>query len=50
METGVRSHSKAYKCCKYLQYIVALMFGVVAVFFLIVHHKYMTRALALKTL
>ena len=40
METGVRSHSKAYKCCKYLQYIVALMFGVVAVFFLIVHHKY----------
>ena len=40
METGVRSHSKAYKCCKSLQYIVALVFGALAVFFLIVHNKY----------
>ena len=40
METGVRSHSKAYKCCKYLQYTVAILFGALAVFFVIVHNQY----------
>ena len=40
-ETGVRSNSPAYKCCKVLQKIVAVVFGILFAFFLFVHFKYL---------